>query len=315
MEEPMTDTTQSGLQFAPEAVAAQLSAHLSALIAAAAHSVIAIHASPRRASSGLIWEPGIAVGAEEAVEQHSDLSLTLPDGRRAAARLAGRDPSTDIVVLRFDDTVGATRPMGTSPLARDLRPGHLAVTIGRHGGDVVAAQGMIALSGPPWRSREGGLIDARLRIDARLPAAAEGGAIVAHDGSLIGMAVFGPRRQVLAIPAVTIARIVQSIKDKGDVVRGYLGVGLQSVPVPGQAEGAPRRAAMVATLDPAGPAQAAGILQGDIILAVGGAEVTGLRSVYRQLGPDAVGETKVVDLIRAGARTSVEVTVAGRPRA
>ena len=109
--------------------------------------------------------------------------------------------------------------------------------------------------------------------------------------------------------------MVPIIEDRGHITRGYLGVGLQRVPLAAADSAEVRRAAMVVTLDPAGPAKAAGILQGDIIVAVGGAAVTGLRSLYQQLGPDSVGQKKSVEIIRAGARTSVDVTVAARPRA
>jgi S1-C subfamily serine protease len=105
------------------------------------------------------------------------------------------------------------------------------------------------------------------------------------------------------------------IQDKGHIARGYLGVGLQRVPLPAADNAEARRGAMVVTLDPAGPAKTAGIHQGDIIVGLGGAAVTGLRSLYHQLGPDAVGKKMAVDLIRAGARTTVDVTVAPRPQA
>jgi S1-C subfamily serine protease len=118
---------------------------------------------------------------------------------------------------------------------------------------------------------------------------------------------------VLAIPAATIARVAPIIQDKGHIARGYLGVGLQRVPLPA-AEGAEtRRGAMVVTLDPAGPATAAGILQGDIIVGLAGSPVSGLRAVYHQLGSDAVGKKLAVDLIRAGVHKTVEVTIAPRP--
>jgi S1-C subfamily serine protease len=331
MEEHMTDTTQSPSLSSPsqssplQSSSLQFSEHLAAIVAAAARSVVAVYAGTRRPSSGMVWQPGIAVCAEETVDRDTDIWLTLPDGRRVEATLAGRDPTTDIAVLRFAESSAAPAALAATPFAAGLRPGHLALAVGRADGDVIAAHGMIALSGPAWRSSQGGLIDARLRIDVNLPGAAQGGALLAIDGSLIGMAVFGPRRRVLAIPAVTIGRFVQSIKDTGHIARGYLGVGLQHVPLAaGDRTGGdrtaddrtlPRRGAMVVTLDPAGPAYAAGILQGDIIVTLGGTEVTGLRSIYRELGPDAVGQAKPVNLIRAGARTTVEVVIGARPQA
>jgi S1-C subfamily serine protease len=292
----------------------QLSNQLAALIAAAAQSVVAVHGGGRRPSSGIVWQPGIVVTAEETIAHDADLALTLPNGNRVQATLSGRDPSTDIAVLRYEATP-PIKALASTGFATDLRAGHLAVAVGCTEGNTVATLGMVSFAGPPWRSRQGGQIDARLVIDVRLPTVAEGGALVGASGELIGMAVFGPRRRVLAIPATTIARVVPTIQDKGHIARGYLGVGLQRVPLPAGDGGETRRGAMVVTLDPAGPAKAAGILQGDIIVGLGGAAVTGLRSLYQQLGPDAVGKKLAVDLIRAGARTTVDVTIAPRPQA
>jgi len=290
----------------------QLSIQFAAIVAAVAPSVVAVHGGSRRPSSGIIWQPGLVVTAEETVRHDGELALTLPDGNRVAATLAGRDPSTDIAVLRYEAPPEAK---AFTTVTADVKPGHLVVAVGRAGADPVATLGMVSLAGAAWRSSQGGLIDARLVIDARLPAIAEGGALIAADGSLIGMAVFGPRRRVLAIPAATIARIVPTLRDSGHISRGYLGVGLQRVPLAAADNAEERRAAMVVSLDPVGPAKTAGILQGDIIVALGGTAVTGLRSLYQQLGPDTVGQKKAVELVRAGARTTVDVTVAARPQA
>jgi S1-C subfamily serine protease len=287
----------------------QFSRHLASAIEAASRSVVAVHGRGRLASSGIVWEPGLVVTAEETVERDTDLAVTLPDGRRVEATLAGRDPSTDIAVLRF----GGEAPAVTATVASDLRPGHLAVAVGRSQGDVIAALGIVSLAAGPWHSSHGGKIDAKLRFDLSLAMTAEGGALVTAEGELIGMAVHGPRRRVLAIPATTILRVVQAIKDKGHVARGYLGVSLQPVPLPAR-DGEPRRrAAMVVTIDPAGPAQTAGILQGDILVALDGEPVTGVRGIYQRLGPDSVGRKISVELVRAGAATTAQVTIVARP--
>ncbi len=291
----------------------QLSTQFAALVADAAPSVVAVHGGGRRPSSGIVWQPGIVVTAEETIAQDSDLAVTLPDGNRVQAALAGRDPSTDIALLRYEGS--SAKALAATPFATDLQPGHLAIAVGSAEGGAVATLGIVSFIGGPWKSRLGGHVDARLVVDTRLPAIAEGGALIAADGALIGMAVFGPRRRVLAIPASTIARVAPIILDRGHISRGYLGVGLQRVALTA-AEGAEaRRGAMVVTLDPAGPAKSAGILQGDIIVAVGGVAVTGPRSLYHQLGPDAVGQKVAVDLIRAGTPATFDVTIAPRPAA
>jgi S1-C subfamily serine protease len=292
----------------------QLSNELAALIAAAAQSVVAVHGGGRRPSSGVIWQPGIVVTAEETIARDADLAVTLPGGNRVAATLAGRDPSTDIAVLRYEATLAAKAFTATTAAA-DVRAGHLAVAVGSAEGEAIATVGIVAFAGAAWRSRQGGQIDARLVIDARLPAIAEGGALISAEGGLIGIAVFGPRRRVLAIPAATIARVAPLIQDRGHIARGYLGVGLHRVPLAAAERGETQRGAMVVTLDPAGPAKAAGILQGDIIVGLGGSAVTGLRALYQQLGSDAVGKRMAVDLIRAGEHKTVDVTIAPRPQA
>src|SRR5262249_44898053 len=261
----------------------QLSHQFAALVAAAAQSVVAVRGGGRRPSSGIIWQPGIVVTAEETIVRDADLAVTLPGGKQVPATLAGRDPSTDIAVLRYEATP-ALKGFATTPFATDLRAGHLAVAIGSAEGEAVATLGILALAGGAWRSRLGGQIDARLVIDARLPTIAEGGALISADGSLIGIPVFGPRRRVLAIPATTIARVVPIIEDRGHITRGYLGVGLQRVSLATADSAEARRGAMVVTLDPAGPAKAAGILQGDIMVRLGGSALTGLRPPYQQLG-------------------------------
>jgi S1-C subfamily serine protease len=293
----------------------QLSHDFAALVDAAAPAVVAVHGGGRRPSSGLVWQPGVVVTAEETIAQDKSLAVVLPGGSRVDATLAGRDPTTDIAVLRYDG-VAPPQVFGAAPAAGSLKAGQLALAIGSADGGAVATLGMVSYAGGAWQSRLGGHIDARVVIDTRLPSIAEGGALVAADGGFIGMAVFGPRRRVLAIPAATIARIVPVILDKGHISRGYLGVGLQRVSLGAAAGGGEaRRGAMVVTLDPDGPAKNAGIHQGDIIVAVGGAAVSGPRSLYHQLGPDVVGKKLAVELVRAGAQTTIDVTIAPRPAA
>jgi S1-C subfamily serine protease len=304
----MTDAASS------HSAPSQLSHDFAALVAAAAPAVVAVHGGGRRPSSGLIWQPGVVVTAEETIAHDSGLAVVLPGGGRVQATLAGRDPSTDIAVLRYDG-VAPSQAFGARPAAAGLQAGQLALAVGSAEGGAVATMAMVSFAGPPWESRLGGHIDARLVIDTRLPAIAEGGALMAADGSFIGMAVFGPRRRVLAIPAATIARIAPVILDRGHISRGYLGVSLQRVSLTAAEGGEQRRGAMVVTLDPDGPAKTAGIHQGDIIVAVDGAAISGPRSLYHQLGPDTVGKAMAIDLVRAGAHATVDVIIAPRPAA
>jgi S1-C subfamily serine protease len=280
---------------------------IAALVDGAAPSIVAVHAGRRWPISGIHWRPGIIVTAEEALERDDDLAVSLPDGRRIAATLAGRDPSTDVAVLRLQPD--GVRVAETGDAAK-LRPGHLALVVGRHESGVLASHGIVSLAGSAWQSRRGGTIDQLLRLDLRLSPAAHGGALVDVAGKVLGMAVLGPRRRALAIPASTIDRAVDQLLLKGHVSRGYLGAGLQPVRVGGDDSA---RGVLVVSIDPAGPAAAAGLVVGDVITQWNGAAVSRVRAIMRLLGTDSAGTNAELGLLRAGKPASLSITLGERP--
>ena len=274
----------------------------------AARSVVAVHGREWGQSSGIIVKPGVVVTAEETLDKDEDIEITLPGGTTAKATLAGRDPSTDVAVLRYEGgEAGAGLAAAGTPKA-----GSLVLSIGRNGAESIVALGVIGYSGPAWRSSQGGLIDQMIRADLALARAAEGGPLVDAEGNLVGMAVFGPRRRVLAIPHATIVRASDAVLAHGSVGRGYIGISVQSVRVDGDGDG---RGAMVVGLDPDGPAKQAGVLLGDILLTWDGEAVSGTRSVVHRLGPGTIGSTVKLGLSRAGSATELSLTVGERPSA
>ena len=138
-----------------------------------------------------------------------------------------------------------------------LRPGHVALAVGNYEGGPLAALGIIAFAGGAWHSMRGGTIDSLIRLDLALTLAAEGGALIDVQGRVVGMTVLGPRRRALAIPGSTINRSVDQLLARGQVFRGYLGVGLQSVKREPASNG---RGVLIVSLDPDGPSARAGIL-------------------------------------------------------
>lgn len=281
-----------------------LSAALSALVAGAAQSVVAIH-SHRARSSGFIWRPGLVVTADEALAEEGDIAITLPGGGKTAATLVGRDPATDIALLRVEAA-------GLPPLALDaapVEPGALALAIGSREGAPVAALGLVSMAGPPWRSLRGGEISARIELDLSLRRHAEGGLALDAAGRSFGMAVFGPRRRVLVIPAATIERVATKLETHGHVPRGYLGLGLQPVRIEEAGIGA-----MVMSVDPKGPGAAAGLHQGDIVVAWDGRPVESIQMLLRALGPESVSSTVTLSLRRAGESVEAKLTIGERPR-
>jgi S1-C subfamily serine protease len=156
----------------------------------------------------------------------------------------------------------------------------------------------------------GGEIDARLEIGCRLMRAAEGGLAVDAAGQAFGMTVFGPRRRVLAIPSVTVARVAAHLERHGRVARGYLGLGLRSVAVDRGGAGL-----MVMSVDPKGPGAAADIRQGDVLTDIDGEPVGRLQPLLAALGPDSVGKLLAVELRRGGQAVQARLQIGERPAA
>lgn len=279
-----------------------------AVVESTARSVVAVRGREWGQASGIILKPGVVVTAEEALDKDEEIEITLPDGTTAKATLVGRDPSTDVAVLRFEGGDANVDP----PVEAVAKAGSLVLSLGRNGKESIVALGVIAYAGPAWRSSQGGEIDRMIRADIRLARAAEGGPLVDAEGKLVGMAVFGPRRRVLAIPHATIVRAAEQVLAHGSVSRGYIGVSVQSVRVDGEGEG---RGAMVVGLDADGPAKQAGVLLGDILLTWDGEAVSGTRSVVHRLGPGTVGRAIKLGLSRAGSPTELTLTVGERPSA
>jgi S1-C subfamily serine protease len=302
----------------PSSTLAAFSGELAQRVAAVAPGLVAVHGRRGPSASGFIWRKDAVVTAEETLESDEEITVTAADGQERKATLAGRDPSTDVAVLRVEG-LDAVVPLAPAA-ADDLSAGHLALAAGRRAEGPIAHLGAVAVAGGPWRSMRGGRIDRFLRLDLRLDARGEGGVLVdLRDGRVFGMAVHGPRRSVLAIPAATIERVAERLLAEGRIARGYLGLGLQPVRLD---EGVARaldlavpRALMVVSVDPDGPGRRAGVVQGDVVAAWDGEPVRRVRDVFERLGPDSIGRPAALTLVRAGARAAAEVSVVERPAA
>jgi S1-C subfamily serine protease len=286
------------------------------LVERIAKSVVAVRGGGRHPVSGIVWRPGVVVTAEELLERDDDITVTLPGGRQVPASVAGRDPSTDVAALRIEaPDVPAIQATGTAA----PRAGQLVLGVGNYEGAPVASLGTLAFVGGAWQSSRGGAIDSLLRLDLGLSPAAEGGAVVDVQGSVLGMAVFGPRRRVLAIPGSTIDRALDPLLSKGHVPRGYLGAGLQPIRRGRRGDKASAttldHGVLVVSVDPDGPAARSGLLVGDIVTAWNAKPIDRVREVIRWLGPDSVGGTVDLQLLRGGASTALKVVIGERPLA
>ena len=292
----MSDQSASSLLLA-------LSTELARIIREVAPSVVSVQ-SARARSTGFSWRPGLIVAAENALADDGEHSIVAHDGASSPAQIIGRDPSTDVALLRVERTDLPKAPPTAAPPAA----GALAVVAGAREGAASAALGIVSFVGPQWRSLRGGLIDARIELDAALSRASEGGLALDASGHSFGMAVFGPRRRTLVIPMATIDRVADVLATKGRIARGYLGLGLQPVKLDGGGTGA-----MAISVDPKGPGAAAGVRQGDVIVAWNGEPVRGVYQLVRALGPDSVGANVKLTLRRGGEPIEATLTIGERP--
>ena len=280
-----------------------LSSALADVVARTKSAIVSVD-SHRSRASGFIWKSGLIVTADEPLADEGEVSITLSDGSERRASIVGRDHTTDVALLRVDG--GNSAPVALSSTVPDL--GSLAVVVAAEQGVPTAALGMISLVGSRWRSMRGGEIDARIELDVRLRRRHEGGLVINASGEAVGMVVQGVRR-VLVIPSATIERVAARLETHGRIARGYLGVGLQPVELD---DGL---GAMVMSVDRAGPAAAAGIRQGDIIVGWNNQKLSGVRSLLRSLGPESIGSVVDVAIRRAGEPVQVKLTIGERPEA
>ena len=280
------------------------------LVERAAGGIVAVRGGGRQPSSGIHWRSGVIVTAEEALEADDKITVILPGGREVDASLAGRDPTTDVAVLRFQPD---GLPTPTTAVAA-TRPGQFVAAVGSHEGAPLAARGAVAYAGGAWRSMRGGAIDSLIRLDLALSSVAEGGAVIDASGSVVGMAVLGPRGRPLAIPTSTIDRAVDQLLSRGHVFRGYLGAGLQNIREHApQASGADGRGVLVVSVDPDGPSKRAGMLVGDIVVAWDGKPIERVRDIMQLLGSESVGSSIELSVTRGGASIALRIVVGERP--
>jgi len=262
--------------------------------------------SHRSRASGFVWKPNFVVTADEALADEGEISIELSDGTVRPGRIAGRDHTTDVALLRIDaqDKAKDIAPIKLSPGAPML--GSLSVVVAAERGVPAAALGTVSLVGGRWRSLRGGEIDARIELDVGLRHSHQGGLVLDASGDAIGMAVLGPRR-VIVIPATTIERVAGRLETHGRIARGYLGVGLQPVKLD---DGV---GAMVMNVDKSGPSAAAGMRQGDVIVGWNDDKIFGVLSLLQALGPDSVGSVAEVMVRRAGEPVRFKLTIGERP--
>jgi S1-C subfamily serine protease len=293
-------------------VLAQLSDALATAVERAGRSTVTVHARRRIPASGIVWQPGVVLTCDHVLERDEDITITTSYARELPARLVGRDPGSDLAVLRVDATdliPAEPAPDGSA------RVGHLVLAIGRPGNGPMASIGVISAVGGPWRTFRGGLVEGYIRTDTTFYPGFSGGPLVDTAGRVVGVnsARLG-RGAGLTVPTAAAARIAEQLLRTGRIRRGYLGIGSQPVRLPeplarlvGQASGL-----LVVSVEPDSPAARGGLLIGDVIIGMASAPVRDTEDLQALLGPERVGQPTTVTVLRGGERRELTVIVGER---
>lgn len=286
-----------------------LSTSISSLVAEAGKSVVSVHGK-RYAASGIYWQQGLIITSYESINLEQQIYATLPDGAAVEVKAVGSDPTTDIALLQLPGIELAIPQIASST----IELGNIVLGLGRSPEQgLFASLGIIQTLGAAWRSSSGGTIDQLIKADLNLSRKGAGGPLVDAAGNVIGFNTFGPRRQVLTIPSSTINRVVSQIQAHGRVTRPYLGVGMQSIQIPQslqtQLSISVQHGLVIVSLEPGQAAETAGMLPGDILIALDNNSIQDNRAFQLFLGSQTVGQTALVQIIRGGELREIEVTV------
>jgi S1-C subfamily serine protease len=288
---------------------------LADLVERTARSVVAVRSRSRIPATGLIWQNDVAVTSSQAVTRDEGIVVLSPSGSVLPAALAGRDPGTDIAVLRVSGLEAAPFEPGD---ANALRSGHIVFAVARSGTHASVDYGLIASVGPAWRTWRGAEIERLVRLDGGLRPGFSGAPLVDAGGKVVAMCTSALSRGAgIGIPLSTVSRVVTELLSGGRVRRGFLGVGLQPVQVPAawiaELKLAGSTGLLATTVEAAGPAESAGLVVGDILLTVGGRPSLRLEDVLGVLSATPAGQPLQVEFIRGGRRLEATLTLGERP--
>lgn len=280
----------------------------------------AANGRPGGVGSGVVIAPdGLVLTNSHVVEGAKEVRLQDAEGRVMEARRLGEDPDTDLALLR----AGSARDLISARLgdSKVLKRGQLVVAIGNPlGFESTVTAGVISALGRSLRSKNGRLIEDVIQTDAALNPGNSGGPLVSSRAEVIGIntaMIVGAQGICFAVASNTAQFVLSELIQHGRVRRGYVGVS-------GQTTAVPRRharnagientsGAMIAALEPNGPAALAGLMSLDIIVRADGQAVTGVDDLIRLLNAERIGKRIAIDVLRRGLLRTFDVTPLERP--
>lgn len=273
-------------------------------------SVVLVNGRARQAATGIVLRDGVVVTAAHVIER-DELEIETWDGKTLKARLAGRDPVTDLAVLKVEGL-----SVEAAATADGAKVGQFVLAVGRPAsGTPMASSGIVSAVGGPLRTREGVLLEQYLSTDARPYPGFSGGPLVNTDGEVLGIMTSGILgNSSVVIPSALVLRVADALLQSGTIKRGYLGVASQPIEL-AQHQRAGRNqetGLLIVHVDEDGPAHKGGILLGDILVGLDGKTITDGEVLVALLAGDRIGKSVTVDVIRGGELKTVDVTISER---
>jgi S1-C subfamily serine protease len=295
-------------------VAGQLSKAFSGAVEATDPSILRVEGGRRGSASGFVWsKDGVVVTSSHGLELEDGIELGLSNGQTTRAALVGRDPGTDLAVLRSEST--DLTPAHFQGLD-GVRIGELVLAVGRPGRGLRASLGIVSALGDGWRTPSGGKIERFLQSDATLERGYSGSLLIGSGGAALGMNTAGLLRGAgVTLPKATLDRVVASILAHGRLRRGWLGVGTYPVRLPSSlgAERGQRTGLIVLAVHEKSPAEQAGFLIGDVLLSLSGQPTSQVGELQALLDEERIGQEVSASILRAGSTREVKVTIGARP--
>jgi S1-C subfamily serine protease len=291
-----------------------LSNSMVAAVEKAGAATVMVNARRRMPASGVAFAADLVLTADHVVEREDDIRIGLPDGNLLSAAVAGRDPDSDLILLRLEKPVVAQAEAAPQP----ARIGQLALALGRPSLEgMQASLGIVSAIGGPLRTGRGGMLEQYLRTDAIPYPGFSGGPLVDAAGNVIGINTSGlARGAALTIPAALAWSLAEVLKTHGHVRRGYLGVRSQPVEVSAaQQEALGRQQAtglLLVGVEQHSPAEVGGLLVGDIIVGIAGQPVADPDELAASLVGSVVGKLTPIEVLRGGMPAMITVTIGER---
>jgi S1-C subfamily serine protease len=277
-------------------------------------STVLVNARRRMPASGIVFADDLILTANHVVERDEDISVALPDGSELSASVAGRDPGSDLALLKLEQ--GAAAP--AAPAEAPARVGQIALALGRPSkGGIEASLGMVSAIGGPFRTHLGGVIERYLRTDSIPYPGFSGGPLVAADGMVLGLNTSGlTRGAAITIPTDIAWGIAETLSRHGHIRRGYLGIRSQTVKIPADGQQAIHReqvsGLLIIGVEDESPAAAGGLMVGDILVGVSGSPVKNHDELFGLLTGNVIGVSTPMELLRGGQPQRIDVVVGER---